>query len=563
MHQYTSAFRPSLDRGISSSSSPVYVHDPLFQLPAVSNALGPFLPRLLKQLLTTSQRLLIYVPHGGSTMQAAAIAFTLGEIAHTGYNSTSAQDETSQQHDSDEMFTLYVRGIIGLHDITALQDEGNIRQVQTNRRASWIAWTSDKLLIEKCDLFDTLLDLTPILDSQGLGADSVDVSAPTVLPKVLRSSLSMVNGKMSATLVNLTWTTREFAVYRGLEERANLSATSIRRRSTTRSSVQTPASQNDNQNGSQELMKRKSSSPAPSTSTLLAFLRFWLSSLRILPQRWRMNLRASYGYVPLSIRSDGGIRASIMLLPDSDSESDDDNEETPNRQSVTSSSPQLARRSLDLGERNDYIDDPILAAVGAGSASSRRRRKSRTGLSQASTTQLVSEVSTQADMMHSASQTLRPPPDPRLSGSLRRDSRENLREAFESVSLAFSLFDSWSTWVSELVIEVQEMILDKVADEENLQSNSQNGAETSTIRQRRRSSCRPSSAANAQETTSLISQQGDQSAVLHVQSQEMLQVGLSSYNVTDIDLVTSIASNVTDLSLVVRRGWSVLSWFGW
>lgn len=550
MHQRKSDFVSIQSRDLTAEG-PFYPHDPLLMLPAVSNALGPLLPGILKRLLAAPFRLLIFAPHGASAIQAASIAFNLGELVHAACQSHSSDRVCPVSEQSSNglghSHGLDVIGTVGLHDIDKLQAAA--KQWLTH---SWIAWTSDRILLDKPSLYNAVLDLSPMMPSQ----DNSMIDS-TVLPRLFRSERTLSSqGRETFTLRKQTWTTREFAVYRGLDERANLDATSARQarraveRRRSQSSLQTATT---SQLDERTVAARRPTSAHPSTSTLLAFITFWLSSLRILPQRWRLNLRESYGYVPLSIRSDGGIRASIMLLPsDEEDELDDDDDDdsgdsTGNHLSVPSTSPRMKRRSLDgigaaADEREDYLEDPILAAVGAGTIASRRRH-SRSLASKHSAARLASDVASSHGDTRPASPEM---PMHSADAIAQQEQKQVLRDAREGVRLALCIFVSWSEWIDDLVEGVQDLVQEKV-------SGTGGGVDQ-----------------NEGTTRDDGSQDEDRTAVkgsaggkLLLSTKDLALVGLSSSNAADVDLARFLASGVTDMQIEVPHGWSFFSWLCW
>lgn len=570
-HQSQSPFITTSSRDLISDG-PFYPHDPLLQLPAVSNALGPLFPGILKRLLASPFRLLIYTPHGGPALQAASIAFNLAELVHAACQSpdngaicpaSGAKSKKTDEHGLD------VIGILGLHDISKLE----LINGETITH-SWIGWTSDRLLLEKAKLYDAVLDLSPMAPTQN--SDFID---STALPRFSRSQMvTDSNGKQSYSLHKQTWTTREFSIYRGLDERASYDASSMRhsRRALSRRKSQSSmaiSSDIPQNNAKRQLSSPRSSPSRPSTSTMLAFLTYWLSSLRILPLRWRLNLRESYGYVPLSIRSDGGVRASIMLLPSDDSDEEDEEDEEieadesgstrghrsgSNHLRLPSSSPTLRRRSLDEneednGDRDEYMEDPILAAVGVNSVASRRRH-SRSLASKQSTSHLASEYGASVS------------PDQSIKGFRTVDhqtiseERQLAREAREGVRLALCLFVSWSDWIDELVISIQDLIHEKIVEqigESRLLESEENGHSNTN------SSHTTDDDLHSDQVPLIKRNERKGGNKIILLPKDFTQVGLSSANPADVDLIRFLSSSVTNVTVDVQKSWSFFSWLCW
>lgn len=524
----------------------LYAHDPLFQLPAISNALGPLLPSILKRLLLPSFRLLIYVPAGAPTHRAAGIAFALGELAYAACQFGQSGGQCPATGASAERHGLVIRGLIGLHDIAKLQDENDKEQLHGHAPNSWLAWTTDKILLDKCQLYDAVLDLSPMMASSSHDADADFLMMPTALPCFLCTyRWQTADGRARAELKKHKWTTREFAVFRGLDEQASLSAISRpgRRRSSlgrrsSQSSLQ-PVASSSQRRLHMDTSPTKTLSQQRTTSTFLAFLRFWLSSLWILPHQWRINLRNSYGYVPLSIRSDGGVRASIMLLPDDDfQDSDEDSDEEQGGESsqhlsLPSGSPVIKRLSLEGEEAMEEEDDPILAACGATQASLRLRKArsySKTGAKQ-----FADAVSHQLD---ADGRPISPMSILKVSSTrgLETGLEDSvLSEARESVKLSFCIYQTWSLWIRELVMGVQDLLEEKLMRERT--------DETSEL----------------DESTPLQTQE----KVLYLTARELSDLTMSPANQTDIDLILHLASTVTDRDVTIQRSWWSLASCVW
>lgn len=363
------------------SRRPLNIHDPVLDLPAIANALGLILPNLLKTLLRSYTRLLIFTPPGANTSTAASIAWNLAEIvqgALDGREDGEDDDDEADKDDDDDVPAESqprtqgprMRGILSLQDITQLDTEERARaesRFQTERHQqqhgsttahsahrdgslhSWIAYTTDKLFLEKPQLYDYLLDLSPLCAAAAAASaayssyPSLSPSSPTSSSPVLAHcetstpSSSPIFSRVERTvtttasrpLVKLKqqpWHPRDFAIYRANELRSVRLASRPRnlvRRSSRSSIAATAAATAQPSRPSSTVVTSPSpriSSPGALLSTLIAFLRYYLSSMWFIPHQWRINLRESYGYVPLSIRPDGGVQAGLMILPDSDSE---------------------------------------------------------------------------------------------------------------------------------------------------------------------------------------------------------------------------------------------------
>lgn len=419
---------------------PESIYDPLLDLPSIVNALGLILPDVLRSLLIAGTRLLIFSPQGVETRSAASIGWSLAEIVEA---ALTAADGGNEGEDDDappsarvqrlHQYIPQVRGIIGLHEISVLQDEEGRRKHAATMsgvrpKRGWIAWTTDKLYLDKADLYDCLLDLTPLV--QGSSSSAIGAGqASTVLSaydgstkvggcapefyRVERPDVSFASGHtrgsaskrpLPAKLKKQTWHTRDFSIYRDNELKAVAYESRPRRlgRRCSRGSLPSrsntvdgdvrplPGSAQGAGLGSQELSSRRRSPSTPVTGQLSRFLailvdlvHYYLSTRAILPRPWRFHLHdrirlggESYGYVPLSIRPDGGVQAGLMLLPEdsesgSDSEGDDSDSDGEGAASKASTL-RAGRLPLERAASQDGTQNPSpgLLQVHAASATS-------------------------------------------------------------------------------------------------------------------------------------------------------------------------------------------------
>ncbi|KAK0544977.1 hypothetical protein OC846_005852 [Tilletia horrida] len=205
------------------AAEPAFDHSPLSHLPAFTASLGPLLPPILKHLATGTTRLLIY--SAAPLAPAAALAFNLAHIVQ------SASTHKSQQ----QPVSIHVRGLVTLHDLVHLEQE----QAQIDP-SGWIAFTSDKILLDKLNLFDLLLDLTPLQKDPAvaraaasprhrlgtsLSQSTTTTSATPTSSSSTKPRLSIVqrkqntNGPSLKKLKEISWTTQEYAEMRLLEDK--------------------------------------------------------------------------------------------------------------------------------------------------------------------------------------------------------------------------------------------------------------------------------------------------------------------------------------------------------
>lgn len=118
--------------------------DPVTHLGAVHHFLGPLLGPLIKALYLPETRLLIYCPVPLS--RAAIIGFNLAEIV-----SSALASGHSGRH-------MHLLGHVTLHDLDAL------------RAGGWIAWTSERMLVEKRGIADYVLDASDFFSGRTTAA---------------------------------------------------------------------------------------------------------------------------------------------------------------------------------------------------------------------------------------------------------------------------------------------------------------------------------------------------------------------------------------------------------
>ncbi|UZJ56910.1 hypothetical protein CBS101457_006230 [Exobasidium rhododendri] len=528
----------------------LYAYDPLFQLPAISNALGPLLPSILKRLLLPSFRFLIYIPGGVPTYRAASIAFALGELTYSACQSRQSGDQCPATGASSDQHGLVIRGLLGLHDISTLQEEAKIRSSHGERPMSWIAWTTDKILLEKCRLYDAVLDLSPITET---GNDSPDFSmSPTALPRLLSTQQTQTkDGRINFELKKQSWTTREFAIFRNLDEEASFGAVPRRgRRRSSAATTQGPASSESTQS---QLISRKHS--RGQQSTFLAFLRFWLSNLWILPHHWRLNLRSSFGYVPLSIRGDGGVRASIMLLPDDNDDDEDDDDcnsddsdveslEAQHGEVVESGSQRRSSFTSDLSRtrrvttEEEALDpdatevDPFLAACGATQAPGLRRRSIPLPIS-GSSLHADTPAARQTEINRSPVQSTITI-NAISAGKPHQSQEEEIEKVtIDGVRLSYSIFKTWSMWIRELVMGLQDLLEEKLIRERVTEMGEEGD----------RGDCRDATLLPAQDKP------------IQLTMTEMSGLDMSVHVQVDVDLTMYLASTVTDRDIAFQTTW--------
>ena len=341
-------------------------HDPISHMPALCGSLGALLPHLLKKLMLPRHRLLIFTP-SPPVVHAARLGYNLADLI------ALAIARSGKRHENLQAFArrwiVQVRGQIGLHDISALEQEEKRRNTAatTSVEPGWIAWSTDKILLDKPHLFDSVLDLTPLItpDCNGLldEANLESASSMACLWTVARPVQS------KPVLKAQSWTTREFATFNELDaqaqrhaeraQRLGAGACVSRRKSKLKLARSTSRRSDDQLRGQVEYTHEQTDavsqwrggcarsphrSGAGTLSAVLAFLRYWLAGWWFLPSHWRYGLPAAY-VLPLGIRGDGGVQASILVMPEDESDDDDDLDQEEDREIAAEDQEEEERRS--------------------------------------------------------------------------------------------------------------------------------------------------------------------------------------------------------------------------
>ncbi|WFD17886.1 hypothetical protein MCAP1_000095 [Malassezia caprae] len=304
-------------------------YDPVTYLLTVHRFLGPLIPPLLKAL-HVPRRILLYCPP--PMERAAIVAFNLAELMHASF-----------VHAPGVPGDVRVRGLVTLHDMDALMAE------PVPPATAWIAWTSDRLLLDKTRLYDI----------------SVDVSSCAFLPSAppppaTRPIARLVSGPSRAA-VPLRWSTRDLSLFLELAEqerrfeallteegrptfRAWCEAEALPDTCDLHLSVRPPW-QYTGQDARSRIMGY--------LVVCVAMLRFWLAEWWLV--RAQLHIVVPLALVmPLGVRGDGGMSSGIVDLGDDASVS---SESAPRRR---------ISRSLDATDSEPSHDspDPLVAACG-------------------------------------------------------------------------------------------------------------------------------------------------------------------------------------------------------
>lgn len=504
-------------------------------MPALISAIGPIFPGLIKRLLQPSSRLLIF--SSPPTFPASSLAYNLSLLIQSTLSSIGNQRISPH---------LLVRGIIGLHDISRLSDENKLR-TSGEFGNGWIAWTTDKLLLEKPELYDLLLDLTPIASTES------EFKNPS-LPKLF-STLQVKDKKssrMKFQLKSQSWTAKELALFTQLDSQAVETAEKARAEP---QEEETEIRNVGNGSTDNNLERRNQSESISNPSgrflfTLLTLIRYYLSGIWFLPttswsplflasspsargnpRRIENRSRSNGNFLlPLGIRGDGGVRTSVIVSDQQDEVEDQDESEDSqdevvdrvenrggkgkgkaieashrNESKIKRKASSLSRNISNVDDDDDeVIGDPLLAAAGARSP--RKNRKSITGQPEQNT--MPGDYSHQEEEEDYDDEEL--------------SEEEEFRER---ILFAKSLARVWSDWSKNLYQDLEKLLK------------------------------RISSSSAAEEGQDDVD---DEQRRLILTSKELSEIGLSSSNHVDVLLIKSVADRILKGSgerIVIKREW--------
>ena len=586
-------------------------HDPISHMPALCGSLGALLPHLLKKLMLPHHRLLIYSP-APPLVHAAHLGFNLADLI------ALAIARSGKRHENLLPFArrgiVHVKGQIGVHDIPTLEDEEKQRlSPQRHSSAvwperSWIAWSTDKILLEKPHLFDSVLDLTPLPTRDAAGVlDKACLESASTMARLLTvvrpPQTSASSTRARAQLKPESWTTREFATFNELDAQAQRHAERAERLganaciSRRKSRAKLPKTGSRRSDDPAEPAAEPSDaavaqwrggcarSPRRSTGTLsaiLAFLRYWLAGWWFLPSHWRYGLPAAY-VLPLGIRGDGGVRASILLMPEDESDDEDDLDRDEDREIALEDEEQEEhqRRTALVAE-----PDVLLATIKPNPSATlplQAAEDQQTSTNSSSDTEGVGYPHAHASHHHLI------PPDPLLAAvgasplrgaesdrlshaSLRRRSTDRSLYArslaasdaddalydsgetrFRSI-LADSLWMVWSHWTTALVSGLLDILEDRLAQIEQDDDESLN---------------------DPADVSQLLLARVSDGLELQLGQTDMASLGLSAGNRLDVQLVETLGSAYLQLltssigarsdsgnepRVTVKQGWGVFRW---
>lgn len=302
-------------------------YDPVTYLLTVHRFLGPLIPPLVKAL-HVPRRVLLYCPP--PMERAAIVAFNLAELMHASF-----------VHAPGVPGSVRVRGLVTLHDLDALLAE------PVPSATAWIAWTSDRLLLDKTRLYDI----------------SVDVSScaflPSAPPPPATRPIARLVPSLDRAPVPLQWSTRDLSLFLEIAEqerrfealltdegrptfRAWCEAEALPATCDLHLSVRPPwryVGQDDRLRVIGYLV------------VCVAMLRFWLAEWWLV--RAQLHIVVPLALVmPLGVRGDGGMSSGIVDLGDD--------------ASVDSAPRHRLSRFLDTAddETSHESPDPLVAACG-------------------------------------------------------------------------------------------------------------------------------------------------------------------------------------------------------
>lgn len=396
-------------------SLPQLAYDPATYMSSVHRFLGPLLLPLIK-MLQLPQRLLLYAP--APVERSAILAFNLAELVHAAF-----------VHASHVPGQVRVRGMITLHDLMALQAEAPTT-------TAWIAWTSDRLLLDKTDLYDACLDVSSLMFPDG--------------PAHLFPTKPLARFVKRSTLqpMPLTWNARELSLFLELADQEHRFEELL-----THEGRPTFEAWREAEAISSACSLHVSTIPSwkyrqqDARMKLLGYLVVWVASLRFWLAEWwlvRSQLHVAVPaslVVPLGLRGDGGLSTGIVDLSEGD---DDDGLDDEILSDVASKTSRRSIRSEGLSTSVESVD-PLLAACGMVHLSAPHRRTT-------SVASIRSPSRTPPSAMERTITPAHPRYDPKYEPHLPLESMTGLY-----------LFTLWSSYVRAMHIQVTTYLKDRVA----------------------------------------------------------------------------------------------------
>ncbi|PKI85842.1 hypothetical protein MVES1_000657 [Malassezia vespertilionis] len=269
-------------------------YDPVTYLCAVNRFLGPLIVPLLKFLQLPRKRLLLYCPP--PTERAAIIAYNLAELVRAAF-----------LHMDHKSRNIRVRGLYTVLDLEGLLEEANTG----NPAYTWIAWTTDKLFLERTTLYDIILDVSPFVypDAHCQFPAACPMAKFVSRPENVARTL-----RWSTTDVTLFWelAEQERRYEQILEEhgRQNLAAWKEERHGRNLGMdpmrVVLPPTWRYLQQDARFL-------PFGYAIIILATVRFWMTEWWLVRSQLQVVLPSSLVF-PLGVRDDGGMSMGIVDL---------------------------------------------------------------------------------------------------------------------------------------------------------------------------------------------------------------------------------------------------------
>ena len=336
-------------------------YDPVTYLCAMNRFLGPLFVPLIKLLQLPKKRLLLYCP--APVERGAIVAFNLAEIVHAAY-----------VHAGRAPGDVRVRGLVSLHDLAALQREAE----QDADDRAWVAWTSDKIFMDKLEVFDVFLDVS---------AFAYPGAAPRV-PLARPLATRVERSREPPAALGLSWSSRDLALYLELAEQERQYETILQTHERVAFDAWRTMPERVNTGGLRVvlpaawtyLQQDARSLPVGYAIVWLACLRVWLAEWWLIRSQLQVAIPISLVF-PLGVRADGGISTGIVDLTDTEmSESDEDEVESldsvlradnTHKSDVRSIAESLKDSARSIASEHDdesiySQDDPLVAACGLG-----------------------------------------------------------------------------------------------------------------------------------------------------------------------------------------------------
>lgn len=311
-------------------------YDPATYMLSMHRFVGPLLAPLLK-LLLLPRRLLLYAP--APVERSAIVAFNLAELVHAAF-----------------AYAVDVPGHVRIYGMLSLHDVEEWKRI-TPTDTAWIAWTSDRILLDKTDMFDVCLDISALAFS---GTSTVPVPSKPLARFIKTAALKPAN---------LTWSTRDLCLFLELAEQErryeNVLKDEGRPTFDAWREAESLSLASCSLHVSMLVPWRYKQQDA--RMLLAGYVVVWIASIRFWLTEWwliRSQLQVAVPLslvMPLGVRDDGGMSTGIVDLHDASSDMADVSGDSLSKPCGTSTA---LEGTFDSRVESTAAVDPLVAAYG-------------------------------------------------------------------------------------------------------------------------------------------------------------------------------------------------------